>query len=59
MTTLINSFILQIPSEIPHPDSNTPLDFSNPMEILFYIGAPILIILCFILLRYQKRKKKK
>ncbi|MGY5353804.1 hypothetical protein [Wenyingzhuangia sp. IMCC45467] len=47
-------YFLQIPSEIPHPDHNKALDFSNPMEIIFYIGAPILILIVFI---WLKRKK--
>lgn len=47
---------LQIPSEIPHPDHNKALDFSNPMEVIFYLGTPIVIIICVVLLRKNKRK---
>ena len=58
MLLLSKLFLLQIPSEIPHPDHNKALDFSNPIEILFYIGGPIFIIIIFLLIRKKQREAR-
>ena len=47
----------QIPREVPHPDNNTPLDFSNPFELIVYIIIPIALIVLYFFLR-KKRKAK-
>ncbi len=47
--------LLQIPREAPHPDNNTPLDFSNPFEIIVYIVIPVLLIVLYFFLRKRKR----
>ncbi|UOB19167.1 hypothetical protein [Abyssalbus ytuae] len=45
----------QIPTEVPHPDNNKPVDFSSPFDIIVFIILPIMVIVFFIL---WKRKKK-
>jgi len=50
--------LLQIPTEVPHPDNNTPLDFSNPFELIVYIIIPVAMLLFYFFLR-KKRKQKK
>lgn len=50
--------LLQIPSEIPHPDHNKPLDFSSPLEMILYLGGPVLIFIVFIIIRKLQRRKK-
>ncbi len=48
---------LQIPREVPHPDNNTPLDFSNPFEVIIYIVIPVLLIVMYFFLRKKKHSK--
>ncbi|NND64202.1 MAG: adenylosuccinate synthetase [Flavobacteriaceae bacterium] len=50
---------MQIPSEVPKPDNNTPLDFSNPFEVIVYIVIPIALLILYILLRKRRRAKNK
>ncbi len=45
----------QIPREVPHPDNNTPLDFSNPFEVIVYIVIPVLLLLLYFFLRKRRR----
>ncbi len=51
-------FVLQIPTDIPNPDNNKPLDFSDPFEIIVFIVLPILVILLYIFWKRHKRKDK-
>ncbi|WP_263649832.1 hypothetical protein [Rasiella rasia] len=46
----------QIPSEVPGPDDNPPIDLSNTADILIYIVLPIIILL-LLLFRIKKNKK--
>ena len=49
--------ISQIPTEVPHPDNNTPVDFSNPADIIMYIGLPIIVIILYFVWRKSARRK--
>lgn len=48
----------QIPTEVPHPDNNTPLDITNPFEIIVYIVIPIVLLLFYFVLRKKIYKNK-
>lgn len=50
---------VQIPREVPHPDNNTPLDLSNPFEVIIYIVIPVLLIGLYFFLRKRNRQAKK
>ena len=50
--------MIQIPTDVPNPDNNTPIDLTNIVDILLYIVAPIVLIVFYILLRKQSRKKR-
>lgn len=50
---------LQIPREVPHPDNNTPLDLSNPFEVIVYIVIPLLLIVMYFFLRKKITRNKK
>mgnify|MGYP001312799934 CR=1 FL=1 len=50
--------MIQIPTDVPNPDNNTPIDLTNIVDILLYIVAPIVLIVFYILLRKQSRKKQ-
>ncbi|MEL6810528.1 MAG: adenylosuccinate synthetase [Bacteroidota bacterium] len=46
----------QIPRDVPHPDTNTPLDFTSPFEIIVYIVIPVVLIIGYLVLRKKRRK---
>ena len=50
---------LQIPRDVPHPDNNTPLDLSNPFEVIIYVVIPVLLIVLYFFLRKRNKRIKK
>ena len=61
---ILSSFIVllglntyaQIPTEVPKPQDNTPVDFSDPVNIIFFIVLPLLVVVFVIIWRNKKRK---
>ncbi|NNM22292.1 MAG: adenylosuccinate synthetase [Flavobacteriaceae bacterium] len=51
----MTGFLMQIPREVPHPDNNTPLDFSNPFDVLIYVVLPLILIVLYFTLRKRRR----
>jgi len=49
----------QIPREVPHPDNNTPLDVTNPFELIVYIIIPIALIVLYFFLRKKRKASQK
>lgn len=49
----------QIPTEVPNPSDNKPVDLSNPADIVIYIVLPICAIILFLVYRKNKRNQKK
>ncbi|GHC51593.1 hypothetical protein SAMN05421855_102496 [Ulvibacter litoralis] len=47
----------QIPKDVPHPNTNSPVDFSKPEDIVLFIALPLLIIVLFFVWRKKRRKK--
>ncbi len=47
---------MQLPTEIPKSQNNTPIDPSSPIELLVFIALPILLIIVYFIAR--KRKKQ-
>lgn len=47
---------MQVPTEVPTPSQNSPIDPSSPVELVIFIALPILLIAVYIILR--KRKKE-
>lgn len=56
--TLGLSAYSQIPKEVPKPQNNSPVDFSEPANIILFIVLPILVIILVIIWRNKKRKDK-
>lgn len=48
----------QIPREVPHPDTNSPLDFSNPFEVIVYIVIPVALVIGYLVLRKKRRARR-
>jgi len=50
------SLYAQIPSEVPKPSNNSPIDLTKTADIILYIVMPLLILLLLVL-RIRKGKK--
>ena len=50
--------LFQIPREVPHPDNNTPLDVTNPFELIVYIIIPITLIVVYFFLRKKRNSRE-
>lgn len=48
----------QIPTEVPHPDNNTPVDFSSPADIIIYIVLPVIVIILYFVWRRNARRRE-
>jgi len=46
----------QIPTEVPKPQDNTPVDFSKPGNIIVFIVIPVVVILLVLIWRNKRRK---
>ncbi|MEM7187760.1 MAG: adenylosuccinate synthetase [Bacteroidota bacterium] len=49
---------MQLPTEVPNPDNNTPLDMNNPFEIIVYIVIPIVLLVLYFFLRKKRYKNE-
>ena len=47
---------MQIPTGVPHPDDNTPLDLSNPADVIIYIVLPVIAFGLFFYWRWKRKK---
>lgn len=48
--------LAQIPTEVPKPQDNTPLNFSDPFEIIMFFILPIVFIVLFFIWRGKKKR---
>ncbi len=48
----------QIPTEVPKPQDNPPVDFSDPANMILFIILPLIVILLFFIWRSKQRKDK-
>ena len=48
----------QIPTNVPHPDTNTPIDFSKPEDVIIYIVIPLIIVGLYFAIRSQRKKPR-
>ena len=55
MLNIITLLRLQTPTGTPKPGSNTPIDLSEPFDIIVYIVMPIVIIAVFFILKKKKK----
>jgi len=53
-----NVLLSQIPKDVPHPVNNSPIDLSEPADIVLYIILPILCIVFYIIWRKKKKNDK-
>ncbi|WP_405212066.1 adenylosuccinate synthetase [Dokdonia sp. Asnod2-E02] len=50
---------MQIPTDIPKPQNNSPIDPSSPLELIIFIALPILLIVVYFVNRKRIRDKRK
>lgn len=53
---LVSTMFAQIPSELPNPDDNKPIDITNPADLILYIILPLVVIL-LVIIKFRKKKK--
>lgn len=58
MCMLYPILTIQLPIGTPNPDDNTPIDFSDPFEVIVFIVLPILAVIFYLLWKRQKNNKK-
>lgn len=49
----------QIPTDVPNPQDNPPVDFSDPANIIMFIVLPLCAILLFFIWRRRKKEDQK
>lgn len=56
--TLLSTILVhgQIPTEVPKPQDNKPVDFTDPVEIVVFILLPLIMIVLFIIWSKKKRR---
>lgn len=47
---------MQIPTNVPKPQNNTPINPSSPIELFIFILLPILLIVVYFIVRSKKNK---
>lgn len=47
----------QIPRDVPNPQDNNPVDFTDPANIIILIILPLLVVV-FVLIWRNKKKKR-
>ncbi|WP_035483292.1 hypothetical protein [Gaetbulibacter saemankumensis] len=53
--SLLNIY-LQLPPGTRNPDDNTPLDLTDPFNIIMFIVLPIAAVVLYFVWRKQKKK---
>jgi len=48
---------MQLPTHLPNPDDNTPIDFTNPADIVIYVILPIICVILYFIWRNAKKPK--
>ena len=46
----------QIPTDVPNPSQNTPIDLTSMFDILLYIVAPVVLLFLYFYLRKKSIK---
>ncbi len=50
--------LIQIPTDVPNPDNNTPINLNSMFEVLLYIVTPVILILVYFYLRRKAKNSK-
>lgn len=53
----LSEVMAQIPYSVPKPANNTPIDLSNPADLIIYVILPI-VALIFAIIAWQYRKNR-
>jgi len=49
---------IQIPTDVPSPDSNSAIDLNNIFDIILFIILPLIMIFFYFFLRRRSRRKE-
>lgn len=56
MIHILNLILLQLPPGSRNPDDNSPLDLTDPFNIIVFIILPIVIVVFYIIWRKSKNR---
>lgn len=51
-------WFLQLPPGTQNPDDNTPIDISNPFDVIVYIILPLVLVIGYVLWLRKKKQDK-
>ncbi|MCH4551991.1 adenylosuccinate synthetase [Aestuariibaculum lutulentum] len=57
-TLYLLNIYFQLPPGTQNPDDNTPLDFSDPFNIITFIVLPIVAVVLYFIWRKRNKKDK-
>ena len=49
--------VFQIPTEVPHPNNNSPIDLSKPEDVVIYIVIPLVFVILYFIGRRGRNKR--
>jgi hypothetical protein len=49
---------LQIPREVPHPNTNSPIDLTKLEDVIIYIILPLAVIILLLIERKKRNTKE-
>ena len=51
-------YFLQLPVGTRNPDDNSPIDITNPFDVIVYVILPLLMLVFYILWRRYKKQDR-
>lgn len=55
---VIKVYFLQIPREVPHPNTNSPIDLTRLEDVIIYIILPLAVIILLLIGRKKRNTKE-
>ena len=55
---IIKVYFLQIPREVPHPNTNSPIDLTKLEDVIIYIVLPLVVIILLLIGRKKRDTKE-
>ena len=53
---MVNQLLIQLPPGTQNPDDNSPVDFSNPFDLIVFLILPVVLIVFYFWWRNKRNK---
>ncbi|WP_299780884.1 adenylosuccinate synthetase [uncultured Formosa sp.] len=50
--------LAQLPLGTPNPDDNTPIDFTDPFDVIVFVILPILMVIFYVIWKKKQKNNK-